>query len=172
MDPPPTSSADNRNGDDIPVQTTLDSHDKELESDTKESPAAKATWRHIFAFMERQHVGVLILATVMAACAAGLKTSNAIFLGKFLDIDTQIGNGSITMKTAFEREILLCILITAVGAASWLCNWTFMTAWIIFGELTAKSAREKVFTTLLYKDMSWFDSQAEGMSSALSSIQM
>lgn len=122
--------------------------------------------------MERQHAGVLILATVTAACAAGLKTSNAIFLGKFLDIDTQIGDGSITMKTAFEREIFLCILITAVGAAAWICNWTFMTAWVVFGELTARSARGKVFTTLLYKDMAWFDSQEEGMSSALSSIQV
>jgi len=172
MDPPTFSSPDNRGGNDTPTQTALGSQVTEVEQETAQTPPSKATWRHIFAFMERQHAGVLILATVTAACAAGLKTSNAIFLGKFLDIDTQIGDGSISMETAFEREIFLCILITAVGAAAWIFNWTFMTAWIVFGELTARSARTKVFTTLLYKDMAWFDSQEEGMSSALSSIQV
>lgn len=151
---------------------TYQCQEEDTEQKAYQPPSSQATWRHVFAFTERHHTGALVVAVVAAACAAGVKVSNAVFLGKFLDIDTALGNGTMTTETAAAKVAFLCIIFTALGAASWIFNWVFMTAWIIFGEYTAKSARETLFNNLLYKDMAWFDSQEDGVSSALSSIQV
>lgn len=172
MDSPSSSGLGDKVGSNVLTQATLKSPEEHVNSTTQPSPSSKSTWRHIFAFTERQHTAALVLATVAAACAAGVKTSNAIFLGKFLDIDTQLGEGTMTTETAAAKVASLCIILTAIGVAALVSNWAFMTAWIIFGELTAKSARKTVFTSLLYKEMAWFDSQLDGMSSALSSVQV
>lgn len=166
------SSSLGKAGSSIPTQSNYESREETIKQDTHPSPFPKATWRHVFAFTERHHTGTLVLAVAAAACAAGVKISNAVFLGKFLDIDTSLGNGTTSPETATANVAFLCLVFTALGVAAWIFNWAFMTAWIIFGELTAKSARETVFTNLLYKDMTWFDSQKEGVSSALSSIQV
>ncbi|CAN8100825.1 unnamed protein product [Discula destructiva] len=159
-------------GGSIPTQTVIGIREEDDKQTTQQNLPTKATWRHIFAFTERQHTSVLILATAAAACAAGVKTSNAIFLGRFLDIETQLGDGTMTRETAAVKVTFLCVILTVMGVAAWIFNWAFMTMWIIFGELTAKSARERVFQSLLCRDMAWFDSQVEGVSSALSSIQV
>lgn len=158
------------NGD--PTLSNPQRGEEDIKQKSHRPPSSQATWRHVFAFTERRHTGVLVLAIVAAACAAGVKVSNAVFLGKFLDIDTSLGNGTTTTETAAAKVAFLCIIFTALGAASWIFNWAFMTMWIIFGEYTAKSARETLFNNLLYKDMAWFDSQEEGVSSALSTIQV
>lgn len=143
-----------------------------MKLNTQQPFSSKATWRHVFSFTERRDTGTLVLAIVAAACAAGVKVSNAVFLGQFLDIDTSLGNGTMSAQTASAKVAFVCIIFTALGAASWIFNWAFMTSWIIFGEINAKNARERLFTSLLQKDMAWFDSQEKGVSSALSTIQV
>ncbi|KAJ4418058.1 ATP-dependent permease [Gnomoniopsis sp. IMI 355080] len=166
---PSSTSGKSRNKD--IAQSNYEYQEEVMKQTTQEPPSSKAKWRHIFSFTERRHTGTLVLAIVAAACAAGVKVSNAVFLGQFLDIDTSLGNGTMSPETASAKVAFVCIIFTALGAASWIFNWAFMTAWIIFGELNAKNVREKLFTNLLYKDMAWFDSQEKGVSSALSTIQ-
>lgn len=167
----PSSAVEKAGNNDL-IQSNYQYKEEDIEQNAYPRAPSQATWRHIFAFTERNHTGALMIAIVAAACAAGVKVSNAVFLGKFLDIDTALGNGTMTTETAAAKVAFLCIIFTALGAASWIFNWVFMTAWIIFGEYTAKSARETLFNNLLYKDMAWFDSQEDGVSSALSSMQM
>lgn len=169
----PTSAAGvGKAGNGDPTQSNSQHGEEDIKQKAHQTPSSQATWRHIFAFTEQRHTGALILASVAAACAAGVKVSHAVFLGNFIDIDTSLGNGTMTTETAAAQVASLCIIFTVLGAASWISNWAFMTAWIIFGEYTAKSARETLFNNLLYKDMAWFDSQEEGVSSALSTIQV
>lgn len=169
---PVSSTAMGRSGSGIPTQSDSECQQEDIKQDNHKTACPKATWRHVFAFTERHHISALVLAVVAAAYAAGVKISNAVFLGKFLDIDTSLGNGTMTMESATDNIAFLCIIFTVLGATAWVFNWAFMTAWIVFGELTAKSARETLFANLLYREMAWFDSQEEGVSSALSSIQM
>ncbi|KAJ4393711.1 ATP-dependent permease [Gnomoniopsis smithogilvyi] len=168
----PPSSTLGEAGNGHPTHSDCEHRVEDSTQTTEDDLFSKGTWRHVFAFTERHHAAALVLAIVAAACAAGVKSSNAVFLGKFLDIDTSLGNGTISSEKAAANVASICITFTALGAASWIFNWAFMTAWIIFGELNAKSAREKLFTKILHKDMGWFDSQEEGVSSALSSIQI
>lgn len=143
-----------------------------LKKDTRQRVRSSSTWRGLFAFTERQHTVSLALAVLAAACAAGAKTSYAIFLGKVMDVVTPFGAGTISKDSAMAGVTFWCVVLTAVGAAAWAFNSTFMAAWVIFGELVAKNTRETLFDNLLYKDMAWFDGQEEGFSSVLSSMQM
>lgn len=170
-----SSHGDQGLGDDsMTLSTPSDSHFNDIvdKQTHRQTVRPKSTWRHLFAFTERQHIGSLALAVLAAACAAGAKTSYAVFLGKVMDVVTPLGAGTITRDSAMASVTFWCEILTVVGAAAWIFNALFMAAWVIFGESIARSTRETLFTNLLYKDMAWFDSQEEGISSVLSSMQV
>lgn len=149
-----------------------ESRDDNTKKNKRQAVRTSSTWRHLFAFTKRQHTFSLALAVLAAACAAGAKTSYAIFLGKVMDVVTPLGAGTSSKDSAMASVSFWCAILTAVGAAAWVFNSAFMAAWVIFGELVTKNARDTLFTNLLYKDMAWFDGQDEGVSSVLSSMQM
>lgn len=132
---------------------------------------SKASWIHLFAFVNRHNAGLLASAVAAAMAVAGAKTFYAIVLGKIFDIVSRFGAGKIDGDDTLAGVTTWCVVLTAVGAAIWLANAGFMALWVIFGEVCAKSARETLFTALLRKDMSWFDSQGDGLSSMLVRIQ-
>lgn len=156
----------------MPSLSASTSRDIGDQQDKRQTARRGSTWRHLFAFTEQKHIAPLALAVLAAACAAGAKTSYAIFLGKVMDVVTPLGAGTISKESAMTSVSFWCVILTAVGAAAWVFNSAFMAAWVIFGELIAKNARATLFDDLLYKDMAWFDSQQEGISSVLSSIEM
>lgn len=89
-----------------------------------------------------------------------------------MDIVSPLGAGTISGTKAMEGVKLWCVVLTGVGVAIWAFNSALMAFWVIVGELVAKSARENLFSNLLSKEMAWFDKREEGISSALSSMQM
>ena len=135
------------------------------------SMVTKASWIHLFAFVNRQHAGLLLSAVAAAMVVAGAKTFYAIVLGKIFDIVSKFGAGKIDGDDTLAGVTTWCVVLTAVGGAIWLANAAFMALWIIFGEVCAKSARDRLFAALLRKDMGWFDSQGDGLSSMLVRIQ-
>ncbi|GAP84432.2 hypothetical protein SAMD00023353_0702560 [Rosellinia necatrix] len=64
-----------------------------------------------------------------------------------------------------------CALLAVVGGAGFLVNFGFMCSWIAFGELQAKNIRDRMFRGLLKKEMEWFDTQPDGISSLLVKTQ-
>lgn len=152
-----------------------DSSPQQSEDDFDKTPKnapSKSTWRHLFVFTERRHATVLGFAIVAAVLVAATKTLYAILLGKIMDLVSPLGAGTISGTTAMEGVRMWCLVLTGVGVAIWAFNSALMTLWVIFGELSAKSARESLFSNLLSKEMAWFDRQEEGVSSALASLQI
>lgn len=169
----PRSSTDARSSKlDKSSALETETRSKEPCQEMQSGNAPTSSWKDLFAFTERQHYGALTIAVVAAAFAAAAKTSYAIFLGRVMDILTPLGAGTLSKNTAMTGVTFWCILLTAVGTAVWICNFAFMVAWVIFGELIAKNTRDTLFNSLMYKDMAWFDSQKDGMSSTLSSMQV
>ncbi|ROV91497.1 hypothetical protein VMCG_09450 [Cytospora schulzeri] len=134
--------------------------------------SSKSAWRHLFVFTERRHAAILGFAIIAAVLVAATKTLYAILLGKIMDLVSPLGAGTISGTTAMEGVRMWCLVLTGVGVAIWVFNSALMALWVIFGELSAKSARESLFSNLLSKEMTWFDMQEEGVSSALSSMQI
>lgn len=136
-----------------------------MEQDTKSS------WKQLFAFTKKTHTGALIAALIAAAFSAAFKTVLAVILGKVFDIIAGFGNGTYGGDEALSRVSDWALVLLGMGVGNWIASTAFLALWVIFGELQACSVREDIFTSLLSKDMAWFDSQSEGISSLLIRIQ-
>ncbi|KAF5983553.1 ABC transporter [Fusarium bulbicola] len=131
----------------------------------------KSSWKQLFLFTRRSHSGALIAALLAAGFSAGFKTVLSVILGKVFDIIAGFGNGSLSGDEALSQVGRWAIVLVGLGIGNWIASTTFLALWVIFGELQACSVRQDIFASLLSKDMAWFDSQSEGISSLLIRIQ-
>lgn len=157
--------------------TSVDSHDerKKPEAPPPTTPAAAASqakFADLFSFTEHRHAGPLALAVLAAALAAGTKTIYAILLGKVVDLVVPLGLGTMSKAEVLSGVSFWALILTVLGVAAWITNSALMAFWVVFGELVAKNTREKLFHDLMYKNMGWYDSQEEGVSSTLSAMQV
>ncbi|KAF5690975.1 STE6 [Fusarium circinatum] len=131
----------------------------------------KSSWKQLFLFTRRSHSGALIAALLAAGFSAGFKTVLSVILGKVFDIIAGFGNGSLSGDEALSQVGRWAIVLVGLGIGNWIASTAFLALWVIFGELQACSVRQDMFASLLSKDMAWFDSQSEGISSLLIRIQ-
>ncbi|EEY17864.1 multidrug resistance protein [Verticillium alfalfae VaMs.102] len=133
--------------------------------------AVKVSWRDLFAFTRWTHCVALVPA-VIASCAIGaFKTSLAVTLGLFFQYTVDVADGSVGGPETIKRTAALSVILCGLGAGHWAANTAFFASWVLFGELQARSTREQLFKSLLKQDMSWYDSQSEGVSSLLVRIE-
>ncbi|KAJ3529815.1 hypothetical protein NM208_g9592 [Fusarium decemcellulare] len=132
---------------------------------------AKSSWSQLFLFTRTTHTGAFIAALIAAAFTAGFKTVLAVILGKVFDIIAGFGNGSLDGSGTLSDISMWSLVLLGLGIGNWIASTAFLALWVIFGELQASSVRRDIFTSLLSKDMAWFDSQTEGISSLLVRIQ-
>lgn len=137
-----------------------------------QNTAAGTSWKHLFIFTQRRQAGFLALAIAASLLVAAVKTVFAVLLGRIMDIISALSAGRIDGSTAMAGVTIWCVVLTGLGVASWAFNSALMASWIVFGELVAKTARKSVFGHLLDREMAWFDGHDEGLSSALSGIQV
>ncbi|KAF4336127.1 STE6-`Full-size` ABC transporter responsible for export of the `a` factor mating pheromon [Fusarium beomiforme] len=131
----------------------------------------KSSWKQLFLFTRGSHSGALIAALLAAGFSAGFKTVLSVILGKVFDIIADFGNGSLNGNEALSQMGRWALVLVALGVGNWIASTAFLALWVIFGELQASSVRNDIFASLLSKDMAWFDSQTEGISSLLIRIQ-
>jgi ATP-binding cassette subfamily B (MDR/TAP) protein 1 len=130
-----------------------------------------SSWKHLFAFTKWSHAGALFSAFFAAAITAGLKAALPVLLGKTFNVISDYGMGVINGAEATSNMTRWCIVLIGVGAGNWAANSAFLALWVIFGGLQASATRRDVYQSLLKKDISWYDSQDQGVSSLLSRIQ-
>jgi ABC-type multidrug transport system fused ATPase/permease subunit len=125
----------------------------------------------IFAFTDKKHLTVLIPALLLTTIAGAIKPAIAIFLGLIFDELANFGSGSITGDELLKGVSTWCIALTGLGVATMLVNGGFFYLWLVFGEMQARSVRDKSFLSMMEKDMEWYDLRAEGIGSLLVRIQ-
>ncbi|PQE13470.1 hypothetical protein CJF32_00005362 [Rutstroemia sp. NJR-2017a WRK4] len=141
----------------------LDSHDHE--------PDIKPSLRSLFSFATKNHTFDLVCCIVSGILSGALKPISAIFYGNIFGALTNYGAGVLTGSETLHKVSIWCIAITALGVATWLSEGIFLCSWMVFGELQAKSVREKMFTGLLNKDIQWYDLRKDGIGSLLIRIE-
>lgn len=150
---------------------TVDVQDHEAVPNAQGPPELKSGWKHLFVFTKKTHVGPIIAALAATAFAAGFKTVLSVVLGRVFNIIAEFGNGSAGSSDTLSNIGTWCLILLGLGIGNWLASSLFLSLWIVFGELQASSVRYEIFHSLLAKDMAWFDSQSEGISSLLVRIQ-
>jgi len=129
------------------------------------------SWSSLFAFTTKEHSAPLSVALITTFFSALLKPTAAIFFGKIFDVLIKFGLGQLDGHDTLHGVSLWCVALVSLGGIALLVETVFFSSWLIFGELQAKSLREKMFIGMLDKEMEWYDVREDGMGSLLIRIQ-
>jgi ATP-binding cassette, subfamily B (MDR/TAP), member 1 len=133
--------------------------------------AHRASFSSIFAFTHKKHLAVLIPALLLTTVAGAIKPAITIFLGRIFDELASFGSGSTTEDEFLKNVSIWCISLTGLGIATMVVNGGFFSLWLVFGEMQARSLRDKAFRSMLEKEMEWYDLRKDGIGSLLVRIQ-
>jgi ATP-binding cassette subfamily B (MDR/TAP) protein 1 len=154
-----------------PTSQKFESELGDFEGAVEHSEDGIANWRSLFNFTTRHHVPNLLFAVFFSIISAFLKPTGAIFYGKIFTVLINFGTGILSPNEALRQISQWCIALVILGAISWPIEGAFLSLWITFGELQAKSIREKMFESMLEKGMDWYDLRQDGIASLMTRMQ-
>lgn len=132
----------------------------------------KVGWRALFGFSTRKHLPILSLGLFAATLAAVSIPAFAVIYGRIFREYTNYGTGKIESDAFLRSVTTYCLVLIGAASLSWIANSFYFFFFLTFGELQARSARNKIFDTLIRKDMTWFDTRETGIAAFLPGIQM
>lgn len=154
-----------------PSNLTIETDIKASTDEAIIAQSGKSSWKDLFAFTKASHAGPLTVALVSSAVSAGFKVAFAVVLGQVFDLIGDYGSGQRSGGNTMDHVTQWSLIIVGLAVGNWIANSAFLAFWITFGEIQASSARQDTFSSLLSKNMSWFDAQDQGVSSLLVRIQ-
>ena len=129
-------------------------------------------WLSLFGFTTRIHLVCFSIAIILSVASGIIIPAFAIILGKVFDIFTKYGAKEISGSALVKKVSTYGVGLVGLGAGAGILNTGYFMAWLVFGELQAKSAREKLFDGMLTKDMDWYDMRKAGIDTLISRLQM
>lgn len=70
-----------------------------------------------------------------------------------------------------QKILINVYALIGIGLTTWLLKGGYFAAWLVFGEMQAKSVRDELFVDLLRKDLEWYDKRTVGIDVLLSRLQ-
>ncbi|KAG9187631.1 ATP-binding cassette, subfamily B (MDR/TAP), member 1 [Alternaria panax] len=151
---------------------TADREETLPQADEEQDYVSRVGWKTLFTFTTKKHVPVLVGGIVMASLAALTMPVFAILYGLVSGYYTSYGMKEMSSNQFVSNMTKICIILTGIGILNWIANSLYFLLLLIFGELQARSARDRVFDALLKKDMAWFDMRESGITAFLPTVQM
>lgn len=143
----------------------------EQDDDRDEEQVLRAGWRSLFSFATKRHGLPLLFAIILSIASGIVIPALALFLGSIFDSFTKFGAGMLSASDLVKRVSWDGLALVGLGSASWLLNGGYFVLWLAFGELQAKSVRDKLFDGMLEKDMEWYDMRKNGIGALLPRFQ-
>ena len=128
----------------------------------------KSSILSLFAFTSNTQIFSLLCAIALSIASGLIIPTFAILLGKLFDAFTEFGANRSTGTELVHMVSMYGVGLVVLGGASGLLNSVFFASWLFSGELLAKVARERIFESLLEKDIRWFDEQECGTEALIS----
>lgn len=128
-------------------------------------------WRALFFFTTKANVPILLLAIATSVIGGVVSPAQAFITGKVFNALISYASGQITADDLLDQERKWILWLVGVAGGSWLFHFIEFTAWVAFGELQAKSARDRLFHGLLVKEIEWFDMRKNGIGALLPRLQ-
>ena len=141
------------------------------DEDEGEEAVIQARWRSLFNFTTKAHLPSLCLGLLLSIASGIIIPALSVFLGTVFDAFTEFGAGKISGSDLTKKVSRNAVYLVGLGSASWLLNGSYFMFWLIFGELQAKSVRNKLFGGMLQKDMEWYDMRKAGVSAMIPRLQ-
>lgn len=126
-----------------------------------------AAWKHVFAFTKWKHALPLALALLATCATSAIKSALALVIGKIFNLVVEFGAGGLEPAETLKQVSTWCLILAGMGLGAWIANGGFMATWVVFGELQARAVRDEVFSSLLIKELAWYDAQQDGIASLL-----
>lgn len=128
-------------------------------------------WMALFHFTEKRHILPLTAAIFFAILSGLVVPLMAVIMGKIFGSFASFGAEKISSEGLVVQVTSQITVLAALGAGSWVVSGAFFAGWLVFGELQAKVAREKLFEGLVDKDMEWYDMRKSGVAGLISRVQ-
>jgi ATP-binding cassette subfamily B (MDR/TAP) protein 1 len=139
---------------------------------TKSEDSAKAPWRALFFFTTKSNLPILISGIVFSLIAGASAPINAWLQGKLFENFSLLGASQLTTEQVYDSNRKYVLYFVALAGATWLVNTGEFACWMSFGELQAKSARDRLFHGLLKKEIEWYDMRKHGIGALLPRLQV
>lgn len=130
-----------------------------------------AEWRALFFFTTRANIPVLSLAIISSIIAGAASPGQSFIVGKVFDGFTSFAAGQIDSGQLMQEERKWVLYLVGISGASWVFHSLEFTLWVAFGELQAKSARDRLFHGLLERNTEWYDMRKNGIGALLPRLQ-
>ncbi|KAF1941570.1 multidrug resistance protein 2 [Clathrospora elynae] len=159
------------------MATTLASNDTDEHEKTatqeneKQKYISQVSWKALFGFTTRQHMPVLIGGVLSAFIAALTMPIFAVVYGLIFREYTDYGAGKTDSNKLMSNINKHCIILTGIATVTWIANSVNFFFFLTFGELQARSARQRMFNALIQKDMTWYDIRETGVAAFLPTVQ-
>ena len=131
----------------------------------------QATWTSLFAFTTKSHLPVLCVALSLSVASGIVIPAFAVFLGKVFNAFTDFGTGKLDGPALVHKVSRFALYLIELGGISWMLNGAFYMAWLVFGELQARDARDQLFDSMLRKDMAWYEMRKAGVGALIPRLQ-
>lgn len=136
------------------------------------SSQTKSQWRSLFRFTITSHYLVLFLAVVFAILSGVIVPALAYLLGKIFDAFTVYGAGKSSGDVFLDDVTRQALYVVILGTVNSLLSSCFLFYWLVFGELQVKTARIRLYSSMLDKEMEWFDMWKSGINALMPRIHM
>ncbi|KAK1909126.1 hypothetical protein P3342_011204 [Pyrenophora teres f. teres] len=157
----------------IPGSNVTLVHEKTAtQADDERAYMSQVGWKALFGFTTRQHVPIILGGIAAASIAALSMPIFAIIYGLIFREYTNYGAGNSDSDKLMSSITRFCIILTGITTVTWLANSFYFFFFLTFGELQARSARNRIFDALMKKDMTWFDMREAGIAAFLPTVQM
>jgi ATP-binding cassette subfamily B (MDR/TAP) protein 1 len=113
----------------------------------------------------------LITGILFSIIAGAGPPINAWIQGKLFESFSLLGAGQLTGEELYNGDRRYVLYFVGLAAATWVVNAGEFSCWMTFGELQAKSARDRLFHGLLEKDIEWYDLRKHGIGALLPRLQ-
>ena len=130
-----------------------------------------APWRALFFFTTKSNVPLLISAITLSVISGAASPAKSYVMGQAFDGFTSYATGTLQIDEFIQRERKYVYYLLIIAGGAWLFLFLELAAWLAFGELQAKSARDRLFHGLLEKDIEWYDLRKNGIGALLPRLQ-
>ncbi|KAB5584879.1 hypothetical protein GE09DRAFT_6315 [Coniochaeta sp. 2T2.1] len=156
----------------VRVEVSHASHQVPQEQqEQQQQQKSSSPWKHLFAFTTAKQVTIIFSAVGTACVVAAGKTVYTLLLGRIFDLVAKYGGNVLSGQELLTQISTWCSYMTVLGVGMWALSGMDMALWISSGELRAVTARKTLFSRMIQKEMDWFDSQGDGMSSLIIQTQ-
>ncbi|KAK4508740.1 hypothetical protein PRZ48_002479 [Zasmidium cellare] len=151
--------------------STQTAKSEDTTTSTSSQDAQPAPWRALFAFTTRSNLPLLTAALFCSIVAGAAQPAQSLLVGLFFQGFTDYATGKLNNDDFMKQQTKYVIYLTGLAAASWLFHSLDFMFWLAFGELQAKSARDRLFHGLLGKEVEWYDRRKNGIGALLPRLQ-